>query len=117
VEYKRGHPKEHRADEIQLCAQAFCLEEMLAVAINQGALFYGQTRRRVDVLCDLDLRRLTRETANGTHEMMQANMTPPPVYGKWCESCSLFEDCQPKLLDNRRSAQEWLQRQMERTLS
>ncbi|MEG1579272.1 MAG: CRISPR-associated protein Cas4, partial [Oscillospiraceae bacterium] len=46
VEYKRGKPKEHDGDELQLCCQALCLEEMLATEIPAGALFYGETRRR-----------------------------------------------------------------------
>jgi CRISPR-associated exonuclease Cas4 len=117
VEYKRGRPKAHRADEIQLCAQACCLEEMLNLNIDQGALFYGQTRRRVDVTFDSELRRLTQVTSDSIHEMLKANITPPPVYGKWCESCSLIESCQPKLFAKRRSAKEWLQREMESALA
>ena len=52
VEYKRGKPKPHRADEVQLCAQAICLEEMFGVAVPEGALFYGETRRRMPVAFD-----------------------------------------------------------------
>src|SRR5690606_13922741 len=63
VEYKRGQPKTHRADEIQLCAQALCLEEMLATDVPAGALFYGETRRRQDVAFDAELRRLTEDAA------------------------------------------------------
>jgi len=59
IEYKRGRPKSHDADRVQLCAQALCLEEMLAVLVPAGALFYGKTRRRQDVAFDSPLRWLT----------------------------------------------------------
>lgn len=63
VEYKRGKPKSHRADEVQLCAPAICLEEMFGRSVQEGALFYGQTRRRLAVTFDLELRALTADTA------------------------------------------------------
>jgi CRISPR-associated exonuclease Cas4 len=62
VEYKRGRPKSHRADEVQLCAQAICLEEMFGSAVETGALFYGETRRRSAVTFDADLREITART-------------------------------------------------------
>ena len=61
VEYKRGRPKSHRADEVQLCAQALCLEEMFTCEIPEGALFYGQNRRRKIIAFDADLRTLTEQ--------------------------------------------------------
>jgi len=63
VEYKRGKPKMDDCDKVQLCAQAICLEEMLNVVIREGALFYGQTRRREDVVFDDKLRMKTEGTA------------------------------------------------------
>ena len=65
VEYKRGRPKAHRADEVQLCAQALCLEEMFAVPVPEGALFYGKMRRRHVVAFDDELRALTRDGRRG----------------------------------------------------
>ena len=111
VEYKRGKPKAHRADEVQLCAQAMCLEEMLGVAVPAGALFYGTTRRRLDVAFDAALRALTEQTANDVHRLLAEGRIPEPEYGKWCESCSLLDDCQPKVRN--RSARMWLERQLE----
>ena len=108
VEYKRGKPKSHRADEVQLCAQAICLEEMLSVSIPAGALFYGETRRRIDVVFDAELRGLTEEAARGIHALIASGETPMPTFGKWCASCSLVEECRPKLLSSRRSAKAWL---------
>ena len=113
VEYKRGKPKTHRADEVQLCAQAMCLEEMLGVSIPAGALFYGEPRRRTDVAFDAELRRLTEDAARGVHELRTFCETPPPEFGKWCASCSLIEDCRPKLVASHRSAKGWLEREMD----
>lgn len=97
VEYKRGKPKENRCDEVQLCAQALCLEEMLGVKIPNGALFYGKTRRRQDVAFDEELRNLTIETIGTLHKFIEARTTPPPVYEKGkCENCSFLEACMPK---------------------
>jgi CRISPR-associated exonuclease Cas4 len=113
VEYKRGKPKEHRSDEVQLCAQAFCLEEMLGVEIPAGALFYGATRRRADVAFDPELRRLTQEVADGVRTLLDSGQTPPPEFGKRCAACSLVEECQPQALSSRRSARAWLDRAIE----
>lgn len=110
VEYKRGKPKAHRADEVQLCAQAMCLEEMLDVAVPAGALFYGETRRRVDVAFDAELRGLTVRTAEAVHGLLRGRRIPPAEYGKWCESCSLMDDCQPK--GQGRSARAWIERRL-----
>lgn len=96
VEYKRGKPKKHRADEVQLCAQAMCLEEMLKVYIAGGALFYGATRRRQAVEFTAALRALTEDTAERLHKLVENGIIPPPVYDRSkCERCSLVEICQP----------------------
>jgi CRISPR-associated exonuclease Cas4 len=113
VEYKRGKPKSHRADEVQLCAQAICLEEMLGVSIPAGTLFYGEPRRRTDVSFDAELRRLTEEVARGVHALIASGETPVPSFGKWCSSCSLIEECRPKLVASHHSAKAWLERAME----
>lgn len=96
VEYKRGKPKPDESDRVQLCAQALCLEEMLACAIPRGALFYGTTRRRLDVEFDDVLRDLTARTAARLHALVDTGETPPAVYGPKCELCSLVHVCLPK---------------------
>jgi CRISPR-associated exonuclease Cas4 len=97
VEYKRGRPKRtHRADEVQLCAQAMCLEEMLDTAVPEGALFYGRTRHRVPVAFDVGLRELTEQTAKQLHDLFAARITPPAVWQSKCRECSLLEICQPR---------------------
>lgn len=113
VEYKRGRPKLHRADEVQLCAQALCLEAMLGTPVEGGALFYGQTRRRRDVAFDGELRELTRRTITETRAMLASGKTPSARYeSRRCNACSLLDLCQPKLL-GRRSIETWLQQQLE----
>lgn len=117
VEYKRGKPKSHRADEVQLCAQVICLEEMLKVNIPAGALFYGQTRRRQDVAFDSELRALTEAAAQGVHALIQSGVTPPAVYSKACEKCSLIDQCQPKSAGAGKPAQAWLNAQLDSMLN
>ena len=98
VEYKLGKPKENRCDEVQLCAQAICLEEMMNVKISSGALFYGKTKKRLDVLFDNELRKITIEAARKLHTIVDNGITPLPVYNKKkCDACSLKEFCIPKI--------------------
>lgn len=96
VEYKRGKPKPTNCDKVQLCAQAICLEEMMNIEIREGALFYGQTRRREDVVFDEKLRRETEEAAKKIHELIESGITPKAEYSKKCDKCSLVEFCLPK---------------------
>lgn len=113
VEYKRGRPKSHRADEVQLCAQALCLEEMLGVPVPEGALYYGEERRRTPVPFDDALRALTEETAAEAWAMVASGQTPPPLHdARKCGRCSLAERCQPAALSARPGAADWLRRQL-----
>ena len=114
VEYKRGRPKAHRADEVQLCAQALCLEAMLGCTVPEGALFYGKTRRRKSVVFDEALRTLTRDAIKAVREMLNARRTPSATYeAKRCDACSLLELCRPHELGRRISVRLWLQQQTE----
>lgn len=108
VEYKRGKPKLDNCDKVQLCAQAICLEEMLNVEIEEGALFYGQTRRREDVTFDKALRAETEETARKVHDLIESGITPKAEYSKKCKSCSLLELCMPKTCGKGKSASKYL---------
>ncbi len=108
VEYKRGKPKKDNSDKVQLCAQALCLKEMMDVAVTDGALFYGKTRRRLDVVLDGALRNLTEETAMRLHELIESGHTPRPVYAKKCDSCSLAGMCLPKTVGKGKSAKRYL---------
>lgn len=113
VEYKRGKPKGHRADEVQLCAQAMCLEEMLAVSIEVGFLFYGKNRRRFEVAFDTGLRALVEDVARKVSECLQRGETPRETYiAKRCDACSLIELCEPKALRLKRGAKAWFLREI-----
>jgi len=113
VEYKRGRPKAHRADEVQLCAQAICLEEMTGRYVPEGALFYGRNRRRTVVAMDAGLRALTSRIAAEAGAAVAAGALPPPVYeaGR-CEACSLLDLCRPQA--RRDGAGPWLTRRLDR---
>lgn len=98
VEYKRGKPKLHRADEVQLCAQALCLEEMTRVQVTEGALYYGEIKRRQVVSFDEELRNLTEKTSVALAEVFKSRKTPPPTHLKQrCRACSLHDLCKPEL--------------------
>lgn len=108
VEYKRGKPKPEHCDSIQLCAQAMCLEEMLGVEVPEGALFYGKTRRRLDVAFTVELRREVEEAALEVRRLLESGTTPKAAYSKKCESCSLFADCLPKAAARGKSVNRYL---------
>lgn len=112
VEYKRGKPKAHRADEVQLCAQAICLEEMFGTEVPEGSLFYGQTRRRHAVAFDIDLRALTARVATETRAVIAEGRTPAPVKMPGCRGCSLEPLCRPASLERPPSVQGWLAGQL-----
>jgi CRISPR-associated exonuclease Cas4 len=115
VEFKRGKPKRHRADEVQLCAQALCLEEMTGRAVPEGALFYGETRRRVCIDFDSELRELTLDTIASLREIFQTLKTPLPEYrADRCRACSLYDLCRPK--DTTRKVGLWRGRMVAATL-
>jgi CRISPR-associated exonuclease Cas4 len=98
VEYKRGKPKHDACDEVQLCAQALCLEEMFGGEIREGALYYGAPRRRTEVVFDSGLRARTEALARRMHELYSNRTTPPAIYEPKCDSCSWLAVCMPRLL-------------------
>lgn len=116
VEFKRGKPKLHRADDVQLCAQALCLEEMTGKSVAEGALFYGETKRRIAVPFDDALRRLTRDTIQQLNAVFATRITPPPTAKKErCRACSLADLCRPDAV--RRSARTWRRRMVDAALN
>ena len=97
VEYKRGHPKLHRADEVQLCAQALCLEEIFDISMQIGHIFYGARRRRTKVLFDEPLRTLTQSCVRRLRHLLDGSTVPRARYSrKKCEPCSLMPVCLPQ---------------------
>ena len=102
VEYKRGRPKEGSADELQLCGQAMCLEEMLCCAVPEGALYYGETRRRLAVPFTQELRGQAQALLAEMHELYRRRYTPRVKPSKACNACSLKDLCLPKLMRAKR---------------
>ena len=98
VEYKKGKPKESEEDILQLTAQAMCLEEMFSTGIAEGALFYGQTRRREVVKITEEYRNEVKNITAEMHQYYKRKYTPKVKYSKRCNSCSLKEICMPKML-------------------
>lgn len=95
IEYKKGAPKEHQADELQLCAQAMCLEEMLLCEIGEGSLFYGETRRRTRVTFTSELRAQVEQMLKEMHGYDARGYTPRVGRHKGCAACYLREICLP----------------------
>lgn len=112
VEYKKGKPKQNNEDKAQLCAQAMCLEEMLCCDITEGALFYGENRRREVVSFSSSLRELVRDTVREMHVLFERGHTPKVRPVKACNSCSLKELCVPKLL-KQQSVSDYLRQELE----
>ena len=108
VEYKRGKPKSDDRDEVQLCAQAMCLEEMLRTKLDHGFLFYGETRRRLMVEFTEGLRERVFLLAWRMHDLFEKGITPLPFKGKKCHNCSLKDLCLPSLGKNPRKAASYI---------
>lgn len=116
IEYKRGKPKSHRADEVQLCAQAICLEESFGIPegnIAAGFLFYGKRQRRTSVCLDSELRTLTLSIAERIKEMKSQGLTPTATYtASLCDPCSLKQLCQPNAMRLKRGVRSWFDNQL-----
>ena len=108
VEYKRGQRRQEDAFEVQLCAQALCLEEALGVPVPEGAVYFGLTRRRLPVPFDAALRERTREAAHRLHAIVASGRTPPFEPGPKCEKCSLAGPCGIRIARARRPAARYL---------
>jgi CRISPR-associated exonuclease Cas4 len=108
VEYKHGKPKAIDCDEVQLCAQAICLEEMMGLHMDEAELFYGKPRRRHVVVLSKELRERTEALAFRLHDLTEAALTPRAVWSKRCESCSLIEICLPGIAKGKKSAVRYL---------
>ena len=97
IEYKRGKPKPDDRDEVQLCAQAICLEEMLGITLVYGYLYYGETKHRHKVVFTEDLRARVRMLAKRMHELYARGETPRAMKSSKCRNCSLVDICLPSL--------------------
>lgn len=112
VEYKRGRPKRGDWDLVQLCAQAICLEEMIGGTVPEGAIFYGQPRRRKKVEFDKRLRKETEDAAVRLHELVASGRTPPARYEKKCDNCSLLHLCMPKIAAEGKNVERYIERSL-----
>ncbi|MBN1767361.1 MAG: CRISPR-associated protein Cas4 [Prolixibacteraceae bacterium] len=108
IEYKRGKPKPDDRDEVQLCAQAMCLEELYAIRISEGFLYYGEIRHRLEICFDEKLRSRVTSLAERMHELYTNGVSPQPVYKPHCRSCSLFDICLPVRLSRPERATDYL---------
>ena len=117
VEYKRGKLRKEDGYEVQLCAQALCLEEMLDIVIPGGAIYYGKTRRRLEISFDTKLRQDTVMATERLHELISSGKTPTAEYSKKCESCSLINSCLPKTVSKKGSVERYLAKVMEESPS
>lgn len=106
VEYKHGRVRTEEEYELQLCAQAMCLEEMYQTSICEGALFYTSSHRRFPVKLTEELREKVCQMVDSLRKIKESETLPKPVYGPKCKKCSIREHCLPRL---RRSAQEYCQ--------
>lgn len=97
VEYKRGIPKENAEDEMQLCLQAMCMEEMFLTEIREGFLFYGENKRRTKVEFTKELRTNVEHAVSEMHQLFTRGYTPKVKVSKQCKACSLANICLPKI--------------------
>ena len=96
VEYKKGRRRTFENDDAQLCAQALCLEEMFGFAVQRGAVFHAQSKRRREVEFDAALRSLTEQAIADLHLLVDSSTVPPAIFKPASEECSLFEVCLPQ---------------------
>lgn len=101
VEYKSGKHRAGHHESLQVCAQAICLEEMLGVTVEKGAIFWHASRERKEVVFTADARSKVEEVAIAVHRMIAEKIVPPPVNDKRCRDCSLKESCMPEAIQNK----------------
>jgi CRISPR-associated exonuclease Cas4 len=109
VEYKRGRRRRWDNDDVQLCAQALCLEEMLGCRAPAGAIFHLVSKRRRELEFTPELRAKTEQAARRLHALFASGQTPPPVLKARCRGCSLHDLCMPELLSKRGKIKRYVQ--------
>jgi len=110
VEYKRGKPKIDERDEVQLCAQVMCLEEMFSVGIDEADFYYNEIRRRQHLEITDELRGLVSSLADEMHTIFLKGITPEANSGMNCALCSLVDVCMPKLTKKKSSVRNYIGR-------
>jgi CRISPR-associated exonuclease Cas4 len=104
VEYKHGPRRQREHDDLQLCAQAICLEEMTGKEVPRGAIYHHSSRRRREVVFEPALRAKVEETVIAIRRMLADKVIPPPVNDARCRHCSLLESCMPSVIGERQRA-------------
>ena len=99
VEYKHGSRRQKEHDDLQLCAQAMCLEEMTGQVVPRGSIFHHKSRRRREVIFTPELRKQVEEAVTAIRALLAAKQLPPPVNDQRCEKCSLKEACMPQVIE------------------
>lgn len=112
IEYKKGKPKPQPCDIVQLCAQAMCLEEMFSTKINNGFLYYGETRHRYSVEFSTEIRFVVQDSIDKMHWLFDQKITPKPHLKPCCKSCSLIDICLPKSLSGNGNAMDYLNKML-----
>ena len=107
IEYKRGHRGEWDNDELQVCAQALCLEEMTGKTVTQGYLYYTHSHQRRTVPITAELRNSAISTIQLVQTLLQTGTMPKAIYSKRCQGCSLYEQCLPQAVDKVKRYQEF----------
>lgn len=108
VEYKRGKKKKYEYDNVQLMAQAICIEEAFSIQMDYGYIYYAQTDSREKVLFTAALRQLTRETAQKMHQIYTDKHIPAASYFRNCQLCSLYDECRPRLTKRSKSVSNYV---------
>jgi len=109
IEYKLGKPKIDKRDEVQLCAQAMCLEHMLSINISKACFFYAKIRRRHEISLSHALRDLVKKLSMEMHDYYDRGYTPRVKPNKGCNRCSLKEICLPSMINDHISVREYIQ--------
>jgi CRISPR-associated exonuclease Cas4 len=107
VEHKVGRRRRWEHDDIQLCAQALCLEEMTGRGVPLGAIFYHASQARREVVCDAALRARVEEAVAAVRAMLRAGRLPPPVDDERCDDCSLAAACLPGVIGRPARERAW----------
>lgn len=112
VEYKRGKLRKEDGYELQLCAQAICLEEMLGAEIPRGYIYYGKTNRRLEIDFSQELRQSTIMAASRLRALFSSGVTPKAIHTRKCERCSLVNLCLPAVSGSKQSTGAYLKRML-----
>jgi len=110
VEYKRGKARLHISDQIQLCLQAMCLEEMLRCPIETGFIYYASSRSRLEVDLTGPIRRLARKAVHEVRELLRQSAPPPAIFSPKCRGCAQRPACMPETptVEGKFDWEEWL---------